>query len=78
MDFFIRIKTLHGHLNVKNSPVGFKRLTYLTSDGQRNYPKHVEFYSRNKFQKLVRLVGFVIRIYRDSRSPECQKFTCRL
>jgi len=25
-------------------------------------PKHVEFYSKNKFEKLVRLVGFIIRI----------------
>jgi hypothetical protein len=30
-------------------------------DGQRNCPKHVEFYSKNKFQKLVHLVGFIIR-----------------
>jgi len=28
-------------------------------DGQRNCPKHVEFYSKNEFQKLVRLVGIV-------------------
>jgi hypothetical protein len=28
-------------------------------DGQRNCPKHVEFYSKNKFEKLVRLVGFI-------------------
>ena len=32
------------------------------SDGQRNSPKHVEFNSKNKFQKLVHLVGFIIRI----------------
>jgi hypothetical protein len=32
-------------------------------DGQRNYPKHVEFYSKNKFEKLVNLVGFIIRTY---------------
>ena len=32
-------------------------------DGQRNCPKHVEFYSKNKFEKLVHLVGFIIRIY---------------
>ena len=32
-------------------------------DGQRNCPKHVEFYSKNKFGKLVHLVGFIIRIY---------------
>jgi hypothetical protein len=24
--------------------------------------KHVEFYSRNKFEKLLHLVGFIIRI----------------
>jgi len=41
-------------------------------DGQRNCPKHVEFYSRNKFEKLVHLVGFIIRIYHDARSPERQ------
>jgi len=35
-------------------------------------PKHVEF-SQNKFEKLVHLVGFIIRIYRDARSPERQK-----
>jgi hypothetical protein len=31
-------------------------------DGQRNYPKHVEFHSKNKFEKLVHLVGFNIQI----------------
>ena len=31
-------------------------------DGQRNCPKHVEFYSKNKFEKLRHLVGFIIRI----------------
>jgi len=29
--------------------------------GQRNCPKHVEFYSKNKFEKLVHLVGFITR-----------------
>ena len=38
--------------------------------GQRNCPKHVEFYSKNKFEKLVHLFGFIIRIYDDARSPE--------
>jgi len=32
-----------------------------SDDGQRNCPKHVEFHSKNKFEKLVRLVGFIIR-----------------
>ena len=30
-------------------------------DVQRNCPKHVEFHSKNKFEKLVHLVGFIIR-----------------
>jgi hypothetical protein len=34
-------------------------------DGQRNSPKHVEFYSKNKFEKLVHLVGFIIGINTD-------------
>jgi len=41
-------------------------------DGQRNCPKHVEFYSKNKFEKLVHLVGFIVTIYHDARSPERQ------
>jgi len=31
-------------------------------DWQRNCPKHVEFYSKNKFEKSVYLVCFIIRI----------------
>jgi hypothetical protein len=31
-------------------------------DGQRDCPKHVEFYSKNKFEKLVHLVCFIIRM----------------
>ena len=30
-------------------------------DGQRNCPKHVQFHSKNKFEKFVHLVGFIIR-----------------
>ena len=41
-------------------------------DGQRNCPKHVEFYYKNTFEKLVHLVGFIIRICHDARSPERQ------
>jgi len=29
--------------------------------GQRNCPKHVEFHSKKKFEKLVHLVGFIIK-----------------
>ena len=45
-------------------------------DGQRNCPKNVEFHSKNKFEKLVRLVGFIIRIFHDTGSHERQK-RCR-
>ena len=41
-------------------------------DGRRNCPKHVDFYSKNKFEKLVHLVGFIIRFSHDARSPERQ------
>jgi len=47
---------------------------FRPDDGQRNCPKHVEFYSKNKFEKLVHLVGFIIRIYHNARSPERQNF----
>jgi len=30
-------------------------------DGQTNCPKHVEFHSKNKCEKLVHLVGFIVR-----------------
>ena len=44
---------------------------------QRNCPKHVEFYSKNKFQKLVHLVGFITRIFSCYRTkhevhPNCE------
>jgi len=35
---------------------------YTSDDGHRNCPKHVEYYSQNKFEKLVHLVGFIISI----------------
>jgi len=31
------------------------------TDGQRNCTKHVEFHSKNKFEELMHLVGFIIR-----------------
>jgi hypothetical protein len=30
-------------------------------DGQRNRPKQVQFQTKNKFEKLVHLIGFIIR-----------------
>ena len=44
-------------------------------DGEKNCPKHVEFHSKNKFEKLVHLVGFIIRICHDARSHERQIWT---
>jgi hypothetical protein len=38
--------------------------------------KHVEFYSKNKFEKSARLFGFVIRIYHDALLPERQNSYC--
>ena len=37
-------------------------------DGQRNCPKHVEFHFKNKFEKSMHLVRFIIRICHDIRS----------
>jgi len=45
-----------------------------SDDGQRNCPKHVEFYSKNKFEELVHIIDFITRIYHDARSPENQIF----
>ena len=35
--------------------------------------KHVQLYSKYKFEKLVHLVGFIIRNYHDAQSPERQQ-----
>ena len=34
-------------------------------DGRWNCPKHVEFYSKNKFEKSVHLFSFITRIYKN-------------
>jgi len=39
---------------------------------QRNCQKHVEFYSKNKFEKLAHLISFITKIYLDAQSPEHQ------
>jgi len=47
-----------------SKPVWHMPLLYVQwknpDDGQRNCPKHVEFYSKNKFEELVHLVGFIL------------------
>ena len=52
-------------------------------DGQRNCPKHVEVYSKNKFEKLVRLAGFIIRTIEnvasacmESRNTKVMLYNC--
>jgi hypothetical protein len=41
--------------------VALLSVQWITRDGQRNCRKHVEFHFQNKFEKLVYLVGFIIR-----------------
>ena len=36
---------------------------WTPDDGQRNCPKHVEFYSKNKSEKLVHFFDFIIRTF---------------
>jgi hypothetical protein len=36
---------------------------WTPDDGQKTCPKHIEFYSKNKFEKLVHPVGSIIRKY---------------
>jgi len=38
------------------------------ADGQKTCLKHVDFYSKNKFEKLMHLVGFIIG---SSHMPVC-------
>ena len=47
--------------------------------GQKNFVmidkgtvRNMQFYSKNTFEKLVHLDGFIIGIYYDARSPERQ------
>jgi len=42
-------------------------------DGQRNRSEPIEFYSKNKFEKLVHLVGFIIRIQLQLQLQKCHK-----
>ena len=45
-------------------------------DGQKTCPTHVELYSKNKFEKLVHLVGLIIRILcRTSRPLKAPRFS---
>jgi hypothetical protein len=43
---------------------------WTPDDWQGNSPKHVEFYSKSKFEKFVHLVGFIIRSFLPLSSAE--------
>jgi len=59
-----------------SKPVWHITLLYVQwktpDDGQRKCPKLVEFYSKNKIEEPMHLVGFIIRIYHDAWSSERQ------
>jgi hypothetical protein len=44
---------------------------YTPDDGQYTCPKHVDFYSKNTFEKWCKLLVNIIRIYNHARSSEC-------
>jgi hypothetical protein len=45
-------------------------------DGQSNCPKYVEFHSKHKFEKLVQLVGFIVKQFIMMHSHMNVKFIC--
>ena len=42
--------------------MSYRFVDSLRAGSGRNCPKHVGFYSKNNFEKLVHLVGFIIKI----------------
>jgi len=61
---------IHPDLASKQSAVWHIRIAVCTV--LDSCPKHVEFYSKNKCERLVHLVYFIIGVYHDARSSECQ------
>ena len=58
------------------TPTGIEPATFRFVAQHLNHcatavPKHVESY-KYKFEKLVLLVGFIVRIYHNAWSSECQ------
>jgi len=43
----------------------------------RGIVRNIEFYSKNKFEKLVDLFGFSVVVHHDARSPERQKLVVK-
>ena len=60
---FFTVNTAHTLLaTCQQTCMTYTIVQWKTHDGgQRNCPKYVEFYSKNEFEKLVHLVGFIIR-----------------
>jgi hypothetical protein len=60
--------TVHTAMVYVSKPVWHTLLLFVQwktpDNGQRNCPKHLEFHSKNKFEKLVHLVGFIIRSFK--------------
>ena len=50
--------------------MSYRFVDSLRAGSGRFRPDHVELYSKNEFEQLVHLVGFIIRIYHDARSAE--------
>jgi hypothetical protein len=51
-------------------------LILLLDGGQRDCPKHVGFHVQNKFEKLVYLVGFIIRKFVTMHGHIDVKYKC--
>ena len=66
--FFLIVKS-KGCTNVSNLFLEYDSLISQIYFWNRTI---LEFYSKNKFDILVHLVGFIIRIYHDARFSECQ------
>jgi len=55
--------------------LGLQVMTYTSEKllmMDRGTVRNMQFYSKNKSEKSVHLFGFIIRIYHDAWSPECQ------
>ena len=63
---YIQQRYMSYSMQAVSKPLWHTPLLYVrwksADDGQRNCPKHVKFYSKNKFEKLVHLVGLIIRM----------------
>jgi hypothetical protein len=72
-EFFFTVHTALVYIIQVCWHIPFLCVQWKTPDnGRKMCPKRAEFYYRNKFEKLLHLFGFIIRIYRYARSPERQ------